>query len=156
MVLKWRRYMKRRGKQWNREKVRNWERYSWESSQPYLRHQRTIDKFSLEKNIYSMDSEEWYSRQEQSEISYMYCQEKKTKKILVVPTSLHMGWTLSLAYLLTATETARSVSEHYINAPVWILPSQPLERQTVQSNVINHVPDTNKKEKFEGDKLLKY
>ena len=73
-----------------------------------------------------MASGECYVRRDQSRILNIYCQERNTKKILVVPTSLQMAWTLYTAYFGTATEIARDVEEQYINSPVVEIPPHPM------------------------------
>ena len=44
------------------------------------------------------------------DFSYVLTGEGKEENVLVVPRSLHMGWTLSPAYLCTAIETSRDVA----------------------------------------------
>lgn len=50
--------------------------------------------------------------------------------ILVVPTSLQMGWIESPGYFGTASETARDVGHVYAQAPVGTLPEHKFEEYT--------------------------
>ena len=50
--------------------------------------------------------------------------------ILVVPTSLQMGWVESLPYFCAATETARDIATDYIEMPIGSLPTHKFGHHT--------------------------
>ena len=102
-----------------------------------------------------MASGKCYVRRDQSRVLNIYFQESNKKKILVVPTSLQMAWTLYPAYFGIATEIARYMEEQYSNSPVGEIPPHPLWIQTILANGINLIPDTNKREKGESKKIPK-
>ena len=73
--------------------------------------------------------------------AYVLTGKENGDKILVLPISIQMGWTISPAYLCTATETPGEVEEHYRNAQVVMPPPHPMERKTMPPNGINRMPD---------------
>ncbi len=60
--------------------------------------------------------------------------------VLVVPTSLQMGWIESPPYFCTASETARDVAMQYLDVPIGELPPHPFVAHTHGSPEFNTLP----------------
>ena len=55
--------------------------------------------------------------------TYVFPQLEGELKKIVIPTLLQMGWTKSLGYFCTASETSRDMSEEYVPAKIDLLPN---------------------------------
>ena len=75
-------------------------------------------KWDIKDSFWRMDcveGEEW-------NFAYILPQKEGEPVLLVVPTSLQMGWVESPPYFCAATETARDVTMEYTDMPVGTLP----------------------------------
>jgi hypothetical protein len=75
-------------------------------------------KWDIKDGFWHMDcaeGEEW-------NFTYVLPQKEGEPVLLVVPTSLQMGWVESPPYFCAATETARDVTMEYTDMPVGTLP----------------------------------
>ncbi len=75
-------------------------------------------KWDVKDGFWRMDcaeGKEW-------NFAYNLLQEEGKPTMLVVPTSLQMGWVESPPYFCTATETARDIITEYTEQPVGTLP----------------------------------
>ena len=62
--------------------------------------------------------------------------------MLVVPTSLQMGWIESPPYFCAASETARDVASQYAELPMGTLPNHPFLRHTTTNREYKMLPET--------------
>jgi hypothetical protein len=65
--------------------------------------------------------------------------------LIVVPTSLQMGWIESPGFFCAATETSRDIIDVYANTPLGALPEQKLESYALQSLHNLDLPNTSTK-----------
>jgi len=68
--------------------------------------------------------------------------------MLVVPTSLQMGWVESPPYFCTATETARDITTEYTNMPVGAIPEHKFSRYTVDGESYADRPEDHEGQPF--------
>ena len=66
--------------------------------------------------------------------------------MLVIPTSLQMGWVESPPLFCAASETARDIIEEYIETDVSSLPTHKFIKHVMTSNTIQELPDTGREE----------
>jgi hypothetical protein len=81
-------------------------------------------KWDTKDGFWRMDcaeGEEW-------NFAYVLPQEEGKPVLLVVPTSLQMGWVESPPYFCVGTETARDVTTEYTEAPVGTLPTHKFKK----------------------------
>jgi hypothetical protein len=84
-------------------------------------------KWDIKEGFWCMDcreGEEW-------NFSYVLPQPEGEPVMLVVPTSLQMGWVESPPYFCAASETARDIVTEYTNMPVGSLPSHKFAKYVV-------------------------
>jgi hypothetical protein len=84
-------------------------------------------KWDIKDGFWRMDcaeGEEWNS-------AYVLPQKEGEPVLLVVPTSLQMGWIESPPYFCTATETARDVTTEYTEMSVGTLPHHKFNKYTI-------------------------
>lgn len=62
--------------------------------------------------------------------------------MLVVPTSLQMGWIESPPYFCAASETARDVASQYAELPMGTLPNHPFVQHTTTNREYKMLPET--------------
>ena len=74
-------------------------------------------KWDVKDGFWRLDCQEG----EEYNFAYVLPQEKDKRIILVIPTSLQMGWIESPAYFCSASETSRDVAEQYCQAPLGTL-----------------------------------
>ena len=68
--------------------------------------------------------------------------------MLVVPTSLQMGWVESPPYFCTAMETARDITTEYTNMPVGAIPEHKFSRYTVVGDSYADLPEDHEGQPF--------
>ena len=98
-------------------------------------------KWDIKDGFWRMDcaeGEEW-------NFAYVLPQEEGKPTILVVPTSLQMGWVESPPYFCTATEMARDIIMEYTEHLVGILPRHKFEKYITGDDDYAQLPkqDTN-------------
>lgn len=83
-------------------------------------------KWDIKDSFWGMDcrnGEEW-------NFAYVLPQPEGSPTMLVVPTSLQMGWVESPPYFCTATETARDIATEYTDMPVGSIPAHKFSKYT--------------------------
>jgi hypothetical protein len=83
-------------------------------------------KWDIKDGFWRMDcrnGEEW-------NFAYVLPQPEGSPTMLVVPTSLQMGWVESPPYFCTATETARDIATEYTDMPVGSIPAHKFSKYT--------------------------
>jgi len=86
------------------------------------------------------DGEEW-------NFAYVLPQPKGSPTMLVMPTSLQMGWEAP-PYFCTATETARDIATVYTDMPVEAIPEHKLSRYTVDGESYADLPEDHEGQPF--------
>ena len=84
-------------------------------------------KWDIKDEFWRMDcreGEEW-------NFAYVLPQPEGSTIMLVIPTSLQMGWVESPPYFCAATETARDVATEYTDMPVGKIPAHKFSKYTV-------------------------
>jgi hypothetical protein len=95
-------------------------------------------KYNIKDGFWRLDckqGEEW-------NFAYVRPREPGEQVLLVVPTSLQMGWVESPPYFCTASETARDVGAKYIERPVATLPKHKFIKHAMTSNDVQTLPET--------------
>ena len=77
---------------------------------------------------------------EEYNFAYVLPQPAGEPPVLVIPTSLQMGWIESPAYFCTASETGRDVATMYAQTPMGELPRHKFEHYTMGSSEVNDLP----------------
>ena len=95
-------------------------------------------KWDIKDGFWRMDCEEG----QEYNFAYVLPQPAGKPIILVVPTSLQMGWVESPPFFCTASETARDVIEEYIETPVSSLPTHKFINHVMTSERVNELPKT--------------
>jgi hypothetical protein len=72
---------------------------------------------------------------------YILPQKEGEPVLLVVPTSLQMGWVESPPYLCTATEMAGDVTTEYTDMPMGTLPQHKFEQYVISNANYNALPE---------------
>ena len=72
--------------------------------------------------------------------AYVLPQERGEEPMIVIPTSLQMGWVNSPPYFGAATETARDIADEYAQAPIGSLTPHKFLPLTQTSSVYNMLP----------------
>ena len=93
-------------------------------------------KWDIKDGFWRMDcraGEEW-------NFSYVLPQPEGTPVMLVVPTSLQMGWVESPPYFCAATENARDIATEYTDMPVGSLPDHKFTGYTVGGESYSGLP----------------
>jgi hypothetical protein len=94
-------------------------------------------KWDIKDGFWQMDcaeGKEW-------NFVYVLPQDEGKPTMLVVPTSLQMGWVESPPYFCTATETARDIITEYTEQPVGTLPRHKFEKYTTGDVDYVRLPD---------------
>jgi hypothetical protein len=97
-----------------------------------------LAKWDIKDGFWQMDcaaGEEW-------NFTYVLPEEEGKPIMLVVPTSLQMGWVESPPYFCTATETARDISTDYIETEINSLPLHKFEHYVVRASEFATLPMT--------------
>ncbi len=105
-------------------------------------------KFDIKDGFWRLDCQEG----EEYNFAYVLPQPDDTPKdewIIVVPTSLQMGWIESPGFFCTATETSRDIIDIYANTPLGALPEQRFELYALRSIHDSNLP-------AKSDKPLNY
>ena len=84
-------------------------------------------KWDIKDGFWRMDGREG----EEWNFAYVLPQPEGSPTMLVVPTSLQMGWVESPPYFCAATETARDIATEYIDMPVGAIPAHKFSKYTV-------------------------
>jgi hypothetical protein len=95
-------------------------------------------KWDIKDSYWRMDcaeGKEW-------NFAYVLSQKEGEPVLLVVPTSLQMGWVESPPYFCTATETARDVTTEYTDMPVVTLPHHKFDKYIIGDTEYNALPET--------------
>ncbi len=71
---------------------------------------------------------------------YVLPQPEGTPIMLVIPTSLQMGWVESPPYFCAAAETARDIATEYMDMPVGSIPDHKFAGYTVNRNSYSNLP----------------
>ena len=79
------------------------------------------------------EGEEW-------NFSYVLPQPEGTPVMIVVPTSLQMGWVESPPYFCAATETSRDIATEYTDMPVGSIPDHKFTGYTVSGESYSDLP----------------
>ena len=79
------------------------------------------------------DGEEW-------NFSYVLPQPEGAPIMIVVPTSLQMGWVESPPYFCAATETAQDIAAEYTDMPVGSIPEHKFAKYTVDRKSYSDLP----------------
>ena len=94
-------------------------------------------KWDIKDGFWRMDcreGEEW-------NFAYVLPQPEGSPTMLVVPTSLQMGWVESPPYFCTATETARDIATEYTDMPVGAIAEHKFSRYTVDGDSYSDLPE---------------
>ncbi len=94
-------------------------------------------KYDIKDGFWRMDcrkGEEW-------NFAYALPQPEGEPIMLVVPTSLQMGWVESPPYFCAATETARDIATEYTDMPVGSIPTHKFVKYTVNGEAYAELPD---------------
>jgi len=100
-------------------------------------------KFDIKDGFWRLDCQEG----EEYNFAYVLPQPADTPEdewLIVVPTSLQMGWIESPGFFCAATETSRDAIDIYANTPLGSLPPQTLEKFALQS-MDKSLPETSSK-----------
>lgn len=95
-------------------------------------------KWDVKDGFWRLDcesGEEW-------SFSYVLPQEEGKPPVLVVPTSLQMGWIESPPYFCAASETGRDVAQQYAETPIGSLPPHKFLNYSQGSDAYNSLPPT--------------
>ncbi len=101
-------------------------------------------KWDIKDGFWRMDcreGEEW-------NFAYVLPQPKDAPTMIVVPTSLQMGWIESPPYFCAATETARDIVTEYTNMPVGSLPPHKFVTYTTNGRSYTDLPDKHEDQRF--------
>ena len=79
---------------------------------------------------------------EEFNFAYVLPQPEGSPTVLVIPTSLQMGWIESPAYFCTASETSRDVASAYSQTPMGTLPPHKFEHYMMGGSEVTALPDT--------------
>ncbi len=71
---------------------------------------------------------------------YLLPQPEGTPIMIVVPTSLQMGWVESPPYFCAATETAQDIATEYTDMPVRSIPEHKFAKYTVDRESYSDLP----------------
>ncbi len=96
-----------------------------------------MEKWDIKDGFWRMDcaaGEEW-------NFAYVLPQEEGKPIMLMVPTSLQMGWVKSPPYFCAATETSRDISTDYSEAAVNSLPCHKFEKYIVRATEYANLPE---------------
>ena len=77
---------------------------------------------------------------EEWNFAYVLPQEQNEPTMLVIPTSLQMGWVESPPYFCTATETARDIASDYCDTPIGSLPPHKFDKHLEGDKDYNELP----------------
>jgi hypothetical protein len=94
-------------------------------------------KWDIKDGFWRMDcreGEEW-------NFAYVLPQPEGAPTMLVVPTSLQMGWVESPPYFCAATETARDIATEYTDMPIGSLPKHKFEKYTIDGESYTELRD---------------
>jgi hypothetical protein len=94
-------------------------------------------KWDIKDGFWRMDcreGEEW-------NFAYVLPQPEGAPIMLVMPTSLQMGWVISLPYFCAATETARDIATKYTDMPIGSIPPHKFVRYTIDGESYAELPD---------------
>ncbi len=109
-------------------------------------------KWDIKDGFWRMDcaeGEEW-------NFAYVLPQKEGESVLLVVPTSLQMGWVESPPYFCTATETARDVTTEYTDMPVGTLPHHKFDKYIIGNAKYNALPEMSIRNTSFTDKVKVY
>ena len=101
-------------------------------------------KWDIKDGFWQMDcreGEEW-------NFAYVLPQAEGAQTLLVVPTSLQMGWVESPPYFCAATETARDVATEYTEMPIGSLPPHKFAKYTVDGESYAELQDVHDNRSF--------
>ncbi len=87
------------------------------------------------------EGEEW-------NFAYVLPQREGNPIMIVVPTSLQMGWIESPPYFCAATETARDIATEYTDMPVGSLPIHKFTKYTVGGESYFDLPQEHNGQNF--------
>ena len=96
-------------------------------------------KWDIKDGFWRMDGEEG----QELNFAYVLPQPPGMPIILVVPTSLQMGWVESPPFFCAASETARDIIEEYIETPVSSLPPHKFIKYSMTSDAVRELPVAN-------------
>jgi hypothetical protein len=97
-----------------------------------------MGKWDIKDGFRRMDcaeGEEW-------NFAYVLSQQEGKPVLLVVPTSLQMGWVESPPYFCAGTETARDVTIEYTETPVGMLPPHKFEKYVIDKEEYVAFPES--------------
>ena len=100
-------------------------------------------KWDIKDGFWRMDcreGEEW-------NFAYVLPQPEGAPTMLVVPTSLQMGWVESPPYFCAATETARDVATEYTDMPIGSIPHHKFEKYTIDGESYADLQDEGEDDK---------
>jgi hypothetical protein len=101
-------------------------------------------KWDIKDGFWRMDCQEG----EEWNFAYVLPQPEGSPIMIVVPTSLQMGWVESPPYFCAATETARDIATEYTDMPVGSLPDHKFTGYTVGGESYYELPDIETGETF--------
>jgi len=95
-------------------------------------------KWDIKDGFWRMGGEEG----QEYNFAYVLPQPPGHPVILVIPTSLQMGWVESPPLFCAASETARDIVEEYIETQVSLLPAHKFSKHVMTSDTIQELPET--------------
>jgi hypothetical protein len=101
-------------------------------------------KWDIKDGFWGMDCKEG----KKWNFSYVLPQPDGFPIMIVIPTSLQMGWVESLPYFCAATKTAQDISTEYIEMPGGALPEHKFVKYTVGNKAYTDLPETAKAASF--------
>jgi hypothetical protein len=104
--------------------------------QKRARTQKYLAKWDIKDGFWRMDcreGKEW-------NFLYVLPQPEGTPIMIIVPTSLQMGWVESPPYFCAATETARDIATEYTDMPVGSIPEHKISKYTVNGESYSNLP----------------
>jgi hypothetical protein len=94
-------------------------------------------KYDIKDGFWRLDCQEG----EEWNFSYVLPQEEgEPTRLVVVPTSLQMGWVESPPYFCAASETARDVATKYTERPIGSLPKHKFAHFAMQNEEVKKLP----------------
>jgi len=101
-------------------------------------------KWDIKDGFWRLDCEE----DEEWNFAYVLPSSVGNKLVLVVPTSLQMGWIESPPYFCTASETARDCAAQYAETPIGTHPDHPFLPYTQTNDAFAALPKTSERSGF--------
>ncbi len=95
-------------------------------------------KWDIKDGFWQMDCK----AREEFNFAYVLPQEDGKPTMLVVPTSLQMGWVESPPYFCAATKTTRDIASNYCNTPILSLPRHKFVKHVTGDKDFDALPTT--------------